>query len=324
MKKLQTRRDWLYRLGSSVGTMAFATTWSSLGRTCRAMTNAIDQPGWKTAIGLNGFDSSHHKYGTLYTIDEIIKFAKDAGFDGLELIQGWPFGNYPSSKDKEAVDKLIAYYHSSGLQPFSIQIMADGAFDPEDGARKEWLKLFEDRVQLAKKLGAAHVGLWPVGGLRGQSLDKALEYLGNSFREALNIATSHDIVPGFEIEPPFVFNTVEHMQQIIDRSGMKFIYDPSHCDLMHGSVGRPHEVLEKLGVQRVAYVHLTDTDGTLRDGGTSKHLAAGDGHAQLEVSLRMLKEGGFQGWIMCDAWEIPDPYDACRKAKSMIERIRVE
>ena len=33
-------------------------------------------------------------------------------------------------------------------------------------------------------------------------------------------------------------------------------------------------------------------------------------------------KGGFDGWIMIDAWEIPDPYDACVKGKRAIERAR--
>jgi hypothetical protein len=31
-------------------------------------------------------------------------------------------------------------------------------------------------------------------------------------------------------------------------------------------------------------------------------------------------EGGFRGWIMIDAWEVPDPYDACLKGKQAIEK----
>jgi sugar phosphate isomerase/epimerase len=72
-------------------------------------------------------------------------------------------------------------------------------------------------------------------------------------------------------------------------------------------------------VKNIGYVHLTDTDGTLRDGGTSKHLPVGDGHANIPESLRVLREGGFRGWIMVDEWEIPDPYDACVKAKRALD-----
>ena len=66
-------------------------------------------------------------------------------------------------------------------------------------------------------------------------------------------------------------------------------------------------------MDRIGYVHFTDTDGTLRDGATSKHLPAGDGHVDIPASLRTLKDGGFRGWLMVDAWEVPDPYDACAR-----------
>ncbi|MCS1411800.1 MAG: hypothetical protein M2R45_05002 [Verrucomicrobia subdivision 3 bacterium] len=51
--------------------------------------------------------------------------------------------------------------------------------------------------------------------------------------------------------------------------------DPSHFDLMNGSCGVPHEMSEWIGVDQIGYVHLTDYDGTLRDGETSKRLAFG-------------------------------------------------
>ena len=54
-------------------------------------------------------------------------------------------------------------------------------------------------------------------------------------------------------------------------------------------------------------------------GGTSKHLACGEGHANIPEPLRILRDGGYRGWIMVDAWEIPDPYDACLKAKRMLD-----
>ena len=54
-------------------------------------------------------------------------------------------------------------------------------------------------------------------------------------------------------------------------------------NLMNGSTGRPHELLERVGVSNIP------------------------------TSLRLMRDGGFRGWIMIDAWEIPDPYDACRK-----------
>jgi sugar phosphate isomerase/epimerase len=135
------------------------------------------------------------------------------------------------------------------------------------------------------------------------------------------VLADEELLLSVEIEPPFAFNTIEHLIAILDGTDhprVKGMYDPSHFDLMSGSRGKPHELLEQLGVQRVGYVHFTDSDGTLFHG-TSKHLPAGDGHIDLRRSLEILWQGGFEGWIMIDAWMTQDPYDACRKGRTLIE-----
>jgi sugar phosphate isomerase/epimerase len=90
---------------------------------------------------------------------------------------------------------------------------------------------------------------------------------------------------------------------------------------MNGATGRPEEMLRRVGVKNIGYVHFCDTDSTLRDGGTSKHLGCGDGRIDCAASLKILKEGGFRGWIMVDEWEVPDPYDACIKCKLVIDAV---
>jgi sugar phosphate isomerase/epimerase len=271
---------------------------------------------------LNGFQSGAHKYKKNYPIWEVLDFAARLKFDGVELVADWPAGGYPRANEAERVRALRRLYDAYGLRIFSLQLGADGAFDPDEATRGRWLDDFRDRARLARQLGCDCVGLWPGGGLRGQTIDQAIARLARSFHEAGKIAGDLGLLAAFEIEPPFVFNTEEHYQRILrgaDHPKLKGIYDPSHFDLMNGSTGRPHAMLERIGVPHIGYVQLTDTDGTLRDGGTSKHVACGDGHANIPESLRVLREGGFQGWIMIDEWEVPDPYDACRKGKQAIE-----
>jgi len=298
------------------GTAFAATTFSP-----SLIAAAKDNP-WKLAVGLNGFQSGTHKYKKTYPIWEVLDFATRHKFNGVELVQDWPQGGYLASTETQRISALRRLYDQYNLQVFSIQLGADGAFAPDESARKQWLETFHDRVRFAQALGCDAVGLWPGGGLRGQTIDEAIQRLSRSFREAGKIAADHGLLAAFEIEPPFVFNTETHYLRILhgaDHPALKGIYDPSHFDLMNGSTGRPHEMLQRIGVRNIGYVHLTDTDGTLRDGGTSKHVACGDGHANVPESLRMLKEGRFRGWIMIDAWEVPDPYDACVKGKQAID-----
>ena len=91
-------------------------------------------------------------------------------------------------------------------------------------------------------------------------------------------------------------------------------------DLITGSSGKPGEMLGRVGVENIGYVQFCDTDGTPRDGGTSKHLACGEGHVDCAKSLKALRDGGFRGWIMVDEWEVPDPYDPCIKRKVAIDQ----
>jgi sugar phosphate isomerase/epimerase len=279
---------------------------------------------WKTAVGLNGFQSGSRKYKRNYPIWEVLDFASRHGFEGVELVADWPSGGYPAATDRGRVQALRRLYDFYGLRIFSIQLGADGAFDPDEAARQRWLDEFGDRIQLAKQLGCDCVGMWPGGGLRGQTIDQAIDRLAKSFHEAGRIAGDQGLVACFEIEPVFVFNQEDHYLRILhgaNHTALKGIYDPSHFDQMNGASGKPEEMLQRVGTMNIGYVQFCDTDSTLRDGGTSKHLGCGDGRIDCAKSLQILKAGGFHGWIMVDEWEVPDPYDACVKCKRVIDAV---
>ena len=310
------RRSALKVLASSV-----AASFAASALPFAALGQASEQK-WKTAIGLNGFQSGSRKYHKNYPIWEVLDFASRQGFNGVELVGDWPSGGYPSAKETERVRALRRLYDSFGLRIFSIQLGADGAFDPGEAVRKAWLEQFRDRAQLAKALGCDCVGMWPGGGLRGQTIDQAITTLAQTFHEAGKIAGDLGLLACFEIEPVFVFNKEDHYLRILhgtDHPALKGIYDPSHFDQMNGATGKPEEMLLRVGVKNIGYVQFCDTDSTLRDGGTSKHLGCGDGRVDCAKSLRILKDGGFHGWLMVDEWEVPDPYDACIKCKSAFD-----
>ncbi|HOK78774.1 MAG TPA: TIM barrel protein, partial [Verrucomicrobiota bacterium] len=138
-------------------------------------------PRWRTAVGLNGFESASRKYKKNFPIWEVLDFASRCGFDGVELVQGWPMGDYPRANESERVAALRRMYYGFGLQVFSIQLGADGAFDPDPNARQRWLEDFRDRALFARRLGCSCVGLWPGGSLRGQTIDHAIDRLSESF-----------------------------------------------------------------------------------------------------------------------------------------------
>ncbi len=308
------RRDLLKCLGTVLG----AATFSRM-----TLASETKERAWKIAIGLNGFASASAKYNKEFPLREVLDFARREGFDGVELTQDWPVPGYPAAAETERIATLKNMYDEFGLQIFSIQTGTSGAFAADAQQRADWLVEFRGHAGFAKAIGCDCIGMWPGGPLGSQTFDEAVLHLGRSYGEAARIAADSGLIAAFEIEPPFLFNTEDHIHRIFDAAAspdLKMIYDPSHFDLMNGSTGRPHELLERVGVKNIGYLHFTDCDGTLRDGSTSKHLPCGEGHVDIDASLSALRKGGFRGWAMIDAWQIPDPYDASRKGKAALER----
>ena len=288
----------------------------------RWMKRAGGPKGWRIGVGLNGFMSSSGDFKKTYPIWEILGFCAKHRFDGIELVQGWPMGPYPGVQETRRVEALKDLYDRYKLKVYTIQPGAPGRpFAPDRAERENWLKAFRGQIELCKKLGCDFIGHWPGGGLGDQSIDQAIDHCAHSYRQAARICADAGLWLSFEVEPPFIFNTLDHLKRILegaDHPACKTNYDPSHFDLMSGAKGKPEEMLRALGVKHIGHVHLTDTDGTMF-GGTSKHLPCGDGHCDIAASLAMLWDGGYRGWIMIDGWKIEDVYDACLKGQKAIQ-----
>lgn len=295
---------------------------AALGGNARGAGNSGETARWQAGLGLNGFMSSGDLHKTVYPLWEILDFAAEQGFGGVELVEGWPMGGYPAPDEPRKVAALKRLYAQYGLRVYTIQTSGSNSYAADPAARNEWLKGFREKVRLCEELGCAFVGHWPGGGLEGNAdVNAAIDSLASSYREAAKMCADANMHLSFEIEPPFIFNTLDHLQRIlasVDHPACKTNYDPSHFDLMSGGQGKPEDMLRRLGVEHIGHVHLTDTDGTLYHG-TSRHLPCGEGHCNIPASLDVLQQGGYEGWIMIDAWMTDDPYLASSKGKEAID-----
>ena len=292
-----------------------------------AEAKSVAAPRWKTGVGLNGFMSSAQRYKKEYPIWEALDFVTAGKFDGIELVEGWPMGGYPGSGETKRIAALKRMYDQYGLRIYTLQTGGSGSYSVDPEARKNWQATFADRIRLGKQLGCAFIGNWPGGGLEGNpNVDQAIENLVLSYREAAKMAADAGMYFSFEIEPGFVFNTLDHLQRIlggVDNPACKTNYDTSHFDVMSGGIGKPEEMLKKLGVDKIGHIHLTDCDGTVFES-SSRHLPCGDGHCDIHASLKTLWDGGYTGWIMIDAWLIEDSYRAYHQGKQAIDNAQNE
>ena len=313
------------RRGFLVGGGAFLAGAATAGLAKAALSaQAQDAPAkrWKCGLGLNGFSSSADTFKKNYPIWEVLDFAAKAGFDGIELVDGWPMGGYPGPDEAGRIAALRRMYEQYGLRVYSMQTGGGDAHAADADRRKAWLARFRDDLRLCKALGGDFLGVWPGGGLEGnRNVDQAIDRLAESYREAAKICADEGTFFSFEVEPPFIFNTLDPLQRLlaaVDHPACQTTYAPSHFDLMWGSKGKPEEMLRTVGVQHIGHIHLTDTDGTIF-GVTSKHLPCGEGHCDIAASLDVLWEGGYSGWVMIDGWMIEDVYRAATKGKEAID-----
>lgn len=277
---------------------------------------------WKPAIGLNGFLSVSRDHNTMHW--EALEFASDLGFVGVELVNGWPGGfSYPDPDDTRRVDALRRLYDRYGIRILGIQSAPQGSgFSTDAAERDAWQQSMSRQALLVHRLGGDVLGHWPVGALGEQTVEQAVRRLAESCRRAADETAKLGVTITVEIEPVFAFKRIEDLIAIVHGANhphVKAIYDPSHFDWMNGGTGRPEELVRRIGVKHLGHIQFCDTDGTLRGGGTSKHLPCGDGHVDIAANLDLLWRDGYRGWIMLDNWEIPDQFDALVKGKRALD-----
>ena len=119
---------------------------------------------WRLAVGLNGFGSSESHHGKRYEYDEILAFARDEGFEGIELWRNWREG-YPDPADAAAITASREKIESYGLQVFSIQAGVSGVNPVSSDAseRETYGRKLGEQVDLAAAFGADAMGLWSAG-----------------------------------------------------------------------------------------------------------------------------------------------------------------
>ncbi len=283
---------------------------------------------WKPAIGLNGFGSSETHHGKKYNYDEILAFARDEGFEGIELWRGWR-GGYPDPQDDAAIAAQRRKIESYGLQVFSIQAGVSGVnpIASDEAERAEYAAKLKKYVDLAGKFGCDAMGLWAGGRPDdGAGEDEIIERLAGVVKPVAQYAVDRGMFLAIEGEPPLIVNSAERYRKLFAAVSMdefKVIFDPSHFDILGGAQGRPEDLLFDLGIDRVGYVQFCDGDSTLRpfpDGraGTSRHLPCGQGVYDIPKLCKILYDGGFEGWFQMDSWGTEDAYLTSKTCKDAV------
>ena len=199
-------------------------------------------PIWKTAIGPERFPVRLRKYKKNYPIWEVLDFASRHGFEGVELVGDWPCGGYPAAKEKDRVRALAAtlrlFWAAHLLDPTRRRWRLRSG---RSGATSNGWSNSATASNSPEQLGCDCVGMWPGGGLRGQTIDQAIDRAGADVpRGRARSPATWACWPASRSSRVFVFNKEDHYLRILhgaDHPALKGIYDPSHFDQMNGATG---------------------------------------------------------------------------------------
>ncbi|MBN1126789.1 MAG: sugar phosphate isomerase/epimerase [Sedimentisphaerales bacterium] len=285
--------------------------------------NKNDSPDrWKTAVGLNGFESVR-SYGYKMELDDVLEFIQACGFDGVELVD-WP---RPYPRTQTEARALKARYDALGLEIVTLQGrgMDGNCGSPDAASRQRYLTHLKHQVDLLHGWGCKFIALWS-GGPAGPGAEEYCKWTADTWAKLTEYAGRFGMYVTTEPEPVMAVHTYELLHKLVDWINLPNFYvtfDPSHSTILGG--GDPMTFLREFR-GRVGHVHFTDTDGTLRDGdGTSKHLTLGDGKLDLLSLLTELKVQDYDKWIMLDLWRLPDiyrgAYQGKKKLDAMLDRL---
>ena len=176
-------------------------------------------PPWKLATGLNGFGSSEQYHGKKYDYDEILKFTRDEGFQGIEAWRNWREG-YPEPGDEAGIRAMRKKVEDYGLQIFSIQAGGPRGVNPlsaDSAEQKKYTDALKSYVDLALKLGCDAMGLWQGGRAGGLAEDELIERFAAVIKPAARYAVDQGIFMAIEGEPPLLINSAARYHKPLRR-----------------------------------------------------------------------------------------------------------
>ncbi len=253
---------------------------------------------WSTAIALGGFAAASPRAGRSYALGEVLEFAASLGFDGVELASVGPGGVHRAG-DEDRIADLRRLTDAVRLDCFSLRVTGTDAFAPDATRRLQWGENLEAGADLARKLGATFIEVSPAGGLDGQSAEEGVFHLASSLRRAAEIGAKRGLLVAVTLDRTSAFTSLDQLERVLRTAThplLRPVFDPAS---FAGAPGPPEKLLARLGALRVGYARL-------REGSTAG-------------CLRALREGRYHGWIVVDPTGAPDPYEACARAKGLLD-----
>ena len=252
-------------------------------------------------------------------------------FDGISMGGFVPHAapkDYDTDEKRAELAKLLA---DNGLEvaDYAVDLWSvDAVADPE-----AWIKLFEESSDFANKMGwktiRVDTGSKNVAVPDGMTYEQVRALVVSNFKRISQYAAQYGQEVVWEFEPGFIINEPKYILEVYDsvnEPNFKILFDTCHGHMCASGANHIEPapldggILEFIGMlkDKIGFVHVIDSDGTLNNDNTSTHSPFGEGILNFDEIIPALLDAGYNGdWWAIDLCECPDAWEAtadCKKA----------
>ncbi len=239
-----------------------------------------------------------------WPFSELIRYAADAGYDGVEIngFHPHPHPDVYNTPEKCAALKQEIADLGLGISGYAPDFHA---VPPAVVATGDYLKAIDKSLAFCNRMGIDVLRVdtvSPPDTLDPAAYQRQFDHLVESWRAAADACQQAGVLLVWEFEPGFWLNKpseVKRLVETVNHSHFKLLFDTSHA-YMGAVVGArqtgPKETLAggvaeyaRLVGPHIGHFHLIDSDGTLHHNETSSHTPFGEGHIDFKAVLTAMK-----------------------------------
>jgi len=245
------------------------------------------------------------KYTGKPSIEEIIEYVKEAGYDGFEMICDLNL-LHPDKLSKEDRRKIIEKARSLGLE---ISSLATGVFwrlnlgSTDENLRKQGLDYLKKALELAHDIEARVLLVVPAVASPVIPYDKMYELSKKSLKEAAKRAEDLGVVIGVEnVWNKFLYSPLE-FKRFIDEVGSDYV--KAYLDVGNVlNLGYPEHWIWLLA-EKIACVHVKDFDLNVGNINGFRHI--GKGSMDWKKVISELRKVGYDYYLVVECPPTFDP-----------------
>jgi sugar phosphate isomerase/epimerase len=190
-------------LSAALGTTALALAGTPFAGRAAAQGRVSRSSGTRVRLGLNAYSFNEPLRAGTMTLDDLVDFCAQQGFDGLDAT-GYYFPGYPKVPDDAFLYRLKRRAFVNGVTISGTGVRNDFAVDDPE-ARQRDVQMVKDWIEAAAKLGADVVRIFagakvPDGG----TFDRTLQWMVPDIKACVDYGRQHGVIVGLQNHNDFL------------------------------------------------------------------------------------------------------------------------